>query len=130
MYRCRTPTWNRSPHFEPDEQHGWIMLRNCFGKEGSPKPHRWYPLDQRGDPRPLLRAALALLDNVASAPAAEDMPSISVVVLAMKTEIDFRAGDASLIRRGPPSSDRSPPVKAIPCSGAPPAPCWSGSKRR
>ncbi len=44
------------------------------------EPHRWYPLDQRGDPRPLLQAALALLDNVPSAPVTVATSSISVVV--------------------------------------------------
>lgn len=44
------------------------------------EPHRWYPLDQRGDPRPLLRAALALLDNGRPAAPAVATSSISIVV--------------------------------------------------
>ncbi len=45
--------------------------------------HRWRPLDQRGEPLPLLRAALAELDNIASAtgePTAVGASAISVVV--------------------------------------------------
>ncbi len=42
--------------------------------------HRWRPLDQHGEPRCLLRAALAELDNISNLNATVEPTSISIVV--------------------------------------------------